>query len=189
MLLFLPSLSALSSTSLLLPTLLKPGPISISLSPSLVDFPSNLRIRYSPTTASQVMDDSTTTTVYGFFPLVFQQVQFGSHCWSIESHVSTTTSLRQGPIEPDPFRNDGERARFHSQIPDPNSDCRRFWVLGVREVSSMTPIRTSDVTRALGILKVSAAIGFDAGVLSYLEYLEAAPWAEDEEEKVASVCS
>ncbi|GMP58926.1 hypothetical protein CsSME_00022410 [Camellia sinensis var. sinensis] len=50
----------------------------------------------------------------------------------------------------------------------------------------MTPIRTSDVTRALGILKVSAAIGFDAGVLSYLEYLEAAPWAEDEEEKVAS---
>ncbi|CAL5344950.1 hypothetical protein CsSME_00032060 [Camellia sinensis var. sinensis] len=45
-----------------------------------------------------------------------------------------------------------------------------------------------DVTRVLGILKVSAAIGFDAGVLSCLEYLEAAPWAEDEEQKVASVC-
>ncbi|KAL2468504.1 BTB/POZ domain-containing protein-like [Forsythia ovata] len=32
---------------------------------------------------------------------------------------------------------------------------------------------------------ISATIGFDAGVLSCLEYLEAAPWAEDEEAKVA----
>lgn len=46
-----------------------------------------------------------------------------------------------------------------------------------------------DVSKVLGILKVSAAIAFDAGVLSCLEYLEAAPWAEDEEEKVASVLS
>lgn len=46
-----------------------------------------------------------------------------------------------------------------------------------------------DVSKVLGILKVSAAIGFDAGVLSCLEYLEAAPWAEDEEEKVASMLS
>ncbi|KAL4570755.1 hypothetical protein LXL04_026417 [Taraxacum kok-saghyz] len=46
-----------------------------------------------------------------------------------------------------------------------------------------------DVPRVLGILKVSAAIGFDAGVLSCLEYLEAAPWAEDEEEKVAALLS
>ncbi|KAI3687565.1 hypothetical protein L1987_81265 [Smallanthus sonchifolius] len=46
-----------------------------------------------------------------------------------------------------------------------------------------------DVPRVLGILKVSAAIGFDAGVLSCLEYLEAAPWAEDEEEKVSSLLS
>ncbi|PPS12236.1 hypothetical protein GOBAR_AA08406 [Gossypium barbadense] len=44
-----------------------------------------------------------------------------------------------------------------------------------------------DVSKVLGILKVSAAIGFDAGVLSCLEYLEAAPWTEDEEEKVASL--
>ncbi|XWS49984.1 hypothetical protein CRYUN_Cryun12cG0049600 [Craigia yunnanensis] len=44
-----------------------------------------------------------------------------------------------------------------------------------------------DVSKVLGILKISAAIGFDAGVLSCLEYLEAAPWAEDEEEKVASL--
>ncbi|KAL2535573.1 BTB/POZ domain-containing protein-like [Forsythia ovata] len=33
------------------------------------------------------------------------------------------------------------------------------------------------------------AIGFNAGVLSCLEYLEAAPWAKDEEEKVASLLS
>ncbi|GER33052.1 BTB/POZ domain-containing protein [Striga asiatica] len=46
-----------------------------------------------------------------------------------------------------------------------------------------------DVPRVLGILKVSAAIGFDAGVLSCLEYLEAAPWAEDEEQKIASLLS
>ncbi|EXB37314.1 BTB/POZ domain-containing protein [Morus notabilis] len=46
-----------------------------------------------------------------------------------------------------------------------------------------------DVPKVLGILKVSAAIGFDAGVMSCLEYLEAAPWAEDEEEKVASLLS
>ncbi|XP_051137667.1 BTB/POZ domain-containing protein At1g63850-like [Andrographis paniculata] len=46
-----------------------------------------------------------------------------------------------------------------------------------------------DVPRVLGILKVSSAIGFDAGVLSCLEYLEAAPWAEDEEDKVASLLS
>ncbi|XP_076891700.1 BTB/POZ domain-containing protein At1g63850-like [Bidens hawaiensis] len=46
-----------------------------------------------------------------------------------------------------------------------------------------------DVSKVLGILKVSAAIGFDAGVLSCLEYLEAAPWAEDDEEKVSSLLS
>ncbi|KAG1354661.1 BTB/POZ domain-containing protein [Cocos nucifera] len=46
-----------------------------------------------------------------------------------------------------------------------------------------------DVSKVLGILKVSAAIVFNAGVLSCLEYLEAAPWAEDEEEKVASLLS
>ncbi|XP_076944006.1 BTB/POZ domain-containing protein At1g63850-like [Bidens hawaiensis] len=46
-----------------------------------------------------------------------------------------------------------------------------------------------DVPKVLGILKVSAAIGFDEGVLSCLEYLEAAPWAEDDEEKVSSLLS
>ncbi|XP_027362584.1 BTB/POZ domain-containing protein At1g63850-like [Abrus precatorius] len=39
------------------------------------------------------------------------------------------------------------------------------------------------------VSRVSAAIGFDAGVLSCLEYLEAAPWVEDEEDKVASLLS
>ncbi|CAH8350364.1 unnamed protein product [Eruca vesicaria subsp. sativa] len=46
-----------------------------------------------------------------------------------------------------------------------------------------------DVSRVLGILKVSAPIGFDAGVLSCLEYLEAAPWSEDEEHRIASLLS
>ncbi|KAL3498886.1 hypothetical protein ACH5RR_041618 [Cinchona calisaya] len=50
-------------------------------------------------------------------------------------------------------------------------------------------LMSEDVSRVLGILKVSAAIGFDAGVLSCLEFLEAAPWAEDEEEKVATLLS
>ncbi|KAJ3680293.1 hypothetical protein LUZ60_016571 [Juncus effusus] len=44
-----------------------------------------------------------------------------------------------------------------------------------------------DVSKVLGILKVSAAIVFDAGVLSCLEFLEASPWAEDDDEKVASL--
>ncbi|KAH7436349.1 hypothetical protein KP509_05G015600 [Ceratopteris richardii] len=40
------------------------------------------------------------------------------------------------------------------------------------------------VSRVLNILKVSASILFEAGILSCLEYLEAVPWAEEEEEKV-----
>ncbi|KAH9302894.1 hypothetical protein KI387_014477, partial [Taxus chinensis] len=40
--------------------------------------------------------------------------------------------------------------------------------------------------RVLRILQVSAAIAFDAGVFSCLEYLEAVPWTEEEEEKVVS---
>ncbi|KAH7298510.1 hypothetical protein KP509_25G047400 [Ceratopteris richardii] len=43
------------------------------------------------------------------------------------------------------------------------------------------------VSKVLGILKVSSMIVFEAGVLSCLEYLEAVPWAEDEEEKVTSL--
>eukprot|EP00249_Psilotum_nudum_P019365 c27217_g1_i1 orf=715-2652(-) len=45
------------------------------------------------------------------------------------------------------------------------------------------------VARVLRILKVSAAIDFEAGVVSCLEYLEAVPWAEEEEEKVTSMLS
>ncbi|XP_078442649.1 BTB/POZ domain-containing protein [Wolffia australiana] len=45
------------------------------------------------------------------------------------------------------------------------------------------------VPRVLSILKVAAAIGFEAGVAACLEHLEAAPWAEDEEERVAAVLS
>ncbi|XP_052183417.1 BTB/POZ domain-containing protein At5g60050 [Diospyros lotus] len=43
-----------------------------------------------------------------------------------------------------------------------------------------------EVSKVLGLLKVSAAIMFDAGIMSCLEHLEAAPWSEEEEEKVVS---
>ncbi|KAG0489453.1 hypothetical protein HPP92_006316 [Vanilla planifolia] len=41
--------------------------------------------------------------------------------------------------------------------------------------------------RVLGLLKVSAAITFDAGVAACLERLEAIPWSEDEEVEIVSV--
>ncbi|KAH7280301.1 hypothetical protein KP509_37G060600 [Ceratopteris richardii] len=43
------------------------------------------------------------------------------------------------------------------------------------------------ISRVLSILKVSATLIFEAGVLSCLEYLEAVPWAEEEEGKVSSL--
>ncbi|PSR90009.1 BTB/POZ domain-containing protein [Actinidia chinensis var. chinensis] len=43
-----------------------------------------------------------------------------------------------------------------------------------------------EVSKVLGLLKVSAAIMFDAGIMACLEYLEAVPWSEEEEEKVIS---
>ncbi|KAH9621839.1 hypothetical protein KSS87_013153 [Heliosperma pusillum] len=42
------------------------------------------------------------------------------------------------------------------------------------------------VNKVLALLKVSAAIMFEAGILSCLEHLEAVPWSEDEEQKVIS---
>lgn len=42
------------------------------------------------------------------------------------------------------------------------------------------------VSKVLGLLKVSAAILFDAGTTSCLRYLEAVPWCEEDEEKVVS---
>ncbi|GMN24466.1 hypothetical protein TIFTF001_000581 [Ficus carica] len=43
-----------------------------------------------------------------------------------------------------------------------------------------------EVSKVLGLLKVSAAIMFDLGIASCLEFLEAVPWSKDEEEKVIS---
>ncbi|XP_002531830.2 BTB/POZ domain-containing protein At5g60050 [Ricinus communis] len=43
-----------------------------------------------------------------------------------------------------------------------------------------------EVTKVLAVLKVCAAITFDAGIMSCLEYLEAVPWSEDEEENIIS---
>ncbi|XWS74221.1 hypothetical protein CRYUN_Cryun02cG0197200 [Craigia yunnanensis] len=45
-----------------------------------------------------------------------------------------------------------------------------------------------NVNKVLALLKVSAAM-FDAGINSCLEYLEAVPWSEDEEEKIISQLS
>lgn len=42
------------------------------------------------------------------------------------------------------------------------------------------------VYRVLRILQASVAIAFEAGVLSCLEYLEAVPWTQEEEDKVLS---
>ncbi|QCD88292.1 hypothetical protein DEO72_LG3g2834 [Vigna unguiculata] len=42
------------------------------------------------------------------------------------------------------------------------------------------------VPKVLSLLKVSAAIMFDVGVVSCLEYLESIPWSEDEQEEVIS---
>ncbi|CAN1226939.1 BTB/POZ domain-containing protein At5g60050 [Linum grandiflorum] len=42
------------------------------------------------------------------------------------------------------------------------------------------------VSKVLALLKVSAAIMFEVGIKSCLEYLEAVPWSVDEEEKVIS---
>ncbi|XP_024391866.1 BTB/POZ domain-containing protein At1g63850 isoform X2 [Physcomitrium patens] len=44
-----------------------------------------------------------------------------------------------------------------------------------------------NVNRVLGILKLSAHIMFEGGVFACLEYLEAVPWADDEEEKVTAL--
>lgn len=42
------------------------------------------------------------------------------------------------------------------------------------------------VSKVLNLLKVSAAIMFDLGVMSCLEYLEAIPWTEDEQQEIIS---
>ncbi|RWR81800.1 BTB/POZ domain-containing protein [Cinnamomum micranthum f. kanehirae] len=44
-----------------------------------------------------------------------------------------------------------------------------------------------DVGKVLSLLRISAALMFDAGIMACLEFLEAVPWSEDEEEKVIAV--
>ncbi|KAL8110567.1 BTB/POZ domain-containing protein At2g13690 [Apium graveolens] len=45
------------------------------------------------------------------------------------------------------------------------------------------------VYRAIDVLEVSAGISFKKGITSCLEYLEAVPWSEDEEEKLKTLFS
>ncbi|RWW34300.1 hypothetical protein GW17_00000937 [Ensete ventricosum] len=47
-------------------------------------------------------------------------------------------------------------------------------------------LASEDVDKVLGLLKVSVDIKFDDGILACLDYLEAIPWSEAEEEKVVS---
>ncbi|KAK4779486.1 hypothetical protein SAY87_015592 [Trapa incisa] len=44
-----------------------------------------------------------------------------------------------------------------------------------------------NVSKVLGLLKVSSAVMFDEGISACLEYLEAVPWSNEEEEKVISL--
>ncbi|KAL9268115.1 BTB/POZ domain-containing protein [Drosera capensis] len=46
-----------------------------------------------------------------------------------------------------------------------------------------------DVLKVLSLLQVSAALMFDAGILSCLEYLQSVPWSDDDEERVISCLS
>ncbi|URD99369.1 hypothetical protein MUK42_28898 [Musa troglodytarum] len=91
----------------------------------------------------------------------------------------------------------GHSRFFAAKLPDRWSKQRRSLPY-VIEISDCDDVETlclmycKDLRRRLmgeDVSKVSAAIAFDAGVLSCLEYLEASPWAEDEEEKVASLVS
>ncbi|KAJ7555440.1 hypothetical protein O6H91_05G084600 [Diphasiastrum complanatum] len=55
--------------------------------------------------------------------------------------------------------------------------------------NSKRHLMKENVMNVLEILKVSATIEFKGGVASCLEYLEAMPWAEEEEEKVVAMIS
>ncbi|MCO5605860.1 hypothetical protein L7F22_060044 [Adiantum nelumboides] len=46
-----------------------------------------------------------------------------------------------------------------------------------------------NIHRVLAILKICASIAFEAGIRCCLEYLEAMPWAEEDEQKVTSLLS
>ncbi|KAK3145535.1 hypothetical protein QOZ80_3BG0254130 [Eleusine coracana subsp. coracana] len=55
------------------------------------------------------------------------------------------------------------------------------------EHDAMRWLARAGVSRAIGVLEVSSSITFNRGIESCLQYIEAAPWTENEEEKLKSV--
>ncbi|EFJ29880.1 hypothetical protein SELMODRAFT_90136 [Selaginella moellendorffii] len=74
------------------------------------------------------------------------------------------------------------------------SDCEdvEIYLLTIRLMYSSDFKRMllhENVQRVLAILKVASAIVFEAAIVASLEYLEAVPWCEDEEEKIFCLVS
>ncbi|KAF0888143.1 hypothetical protein E2562_010841 [Oryza meyeriana var. granulata] len=59
----------------------------------------------------------------------------------------------------------------------------------VDEAAAMRRLSRGGVARAIGVLEVSFSLMFDRGVTNCLNYLEAVPWNEPEEEKIKSLLS
>ncbi|XP_062214028.1 BTB/POZ domain-containing protein At2g13690-like [Phragmites australis] len=55
------------------------------------------------------------------------------------------------------------------------------------EPNSMRWLARAGVSRAIGVLEVSSSIMFDRGIQSCLNYIEAVPWSDNEEEKLKNV--
>uniref|UniRef100_A0A6N2MGQ2 BTB domain-containing protein n=1 Tax=Salix viminalis TaxID=40686 RepID=A0A6N2MGQ2_SALVM len=145
----------------------KPDPVTSS--------PSEFKIQLSPGSQSPVMEFTTTTLL----------TNGHHHIASQNDHSSFPSSFTSLTLHSLP-----DVCSYAVEIAD--CDDVEIYIETLRLMyckDLRRKLMKEDVPRVLGILKVSAAIGFDAGVLSCLEYLEAAPWTESEEEKVASLLS
>ncbi|KAE8776176.1 BTB/POZ domain-containing protein [Hordeum vulgare] len=93
----------------------------------------------------------------------------------------------------------GSSAFFAAMAPEPNAagGARRIEVDGVDNVAAFRDavelmfqadaprwLARAGVSRAIGVLEVASSIMFDKGIRSCLEYIEAVPWTENEEEKL-----
>ncbi|KAJ6820955.1 BTB/POZ domain-containing protein [Iris pallida] len=57
----------------------------------------------------------------------------------------------------------------------------------VEEEELMRGLARAGVSRSIDLLEVSSKIKFDRGVVACLNYIEAVPWSENEEEKLKSL--
>ncbi|XBH74492.1 hypothetical protein VPH35_101432 [Triticum aestivum] len=93
----------------------------------------------------------------------------------------------------------GSSAFFAAMAPEPNAaaGARRIEVDGVDNVAAFRDavelmfqadaprwLAKAGVSRAIAVLEVASSIMFDKGIRSCLEYIEAVPWNENEEEKL-----